>query len=51
MPNQVYRFDPDTGDIRAVMDGLDRNNGLAFSADGNTAFVYGVSSEVGVKSR
>jgi len=39
MPNQVYRFDPDTGDVRVVADQFVRDNGLAFSADGNTAFV------------
>lgn len=39
LPNQVYRFDPDTGDLRVVADGFVRSNGVAFSADGNTAFV------------
>ena len=40
MPNQVYRFDPDTGSIRVVADGFDRCNGIAFAPDGKTAFVY-----------
>ncbi len=39
MPNQVYRFDPDTGTVRVVADGFDKCNGLAFSGDGNTAYV------------
>lgn len=39
LPNQVYRFDPDTGALRVVADGFDRCNGIAFSPDGNTAFV------------
>ncbi|KAJ3477050.1 hypothetical protein NLI96_g10728 [Meripilus lineatus] len=39
MPNQVYRFDPDTGNVRVVADGIVRPNGIAFSQDGNTAFV------------
>jgi len=39
LPNQVYRFDPDTGAVRVVADQFDRNNGLAFSADGSQAFV------------
>lgn len=38
-PNQVYRFDPDTGDVRVVADQFVRNNGLAFNADGTEAFV------------
>lgn len=39
LPNQVYRFEPDTGDIRAVADGLQRPNGLAFSPDESTLYV------------
>ena len=37
--NQVYRFDPDTGNVRVVSDELVSPNGLAFSADGKTAYV------------
>lgn len=40
MPNQIYRFDPDNGSVRVVADQFDRDNGLAFSADGKTAYVY-----------
>ncbi len=40
LPNQVYRFDPDTGSVRVVADGFDKCNGLAFTPDGKTAFVY-----------
>ncbi|TFK91302.1 D-lactonohydrolase-like protein [Polyporus arcularius HHB13444] len=39
LPNQVYRFDPDTGSVRVVADGFDRCNGIAFTPDGRTAFV------------
>ncbi|KAI0051556.1 calcium-dependent phosphotriesterase [Auriscalpium vulgare] len=39
MPNQVYRFDPVTGSVRMVADGFDRPNGIAFTADGKTAYV------------
>ncbi|KDQ26359.1 hypothetical protein PLEOSDRAFT_169186 [Pleurotus ostreatus PC15] len=39
MPNQVYRFDPNTGVVRVVADGFDKCNGLAFSRDGKTAFI------------
>ncbi|CCM05302.1 uncharacterized protein FIBRA_07516 [Fibroporia radiculosa] len=39
LPNQVYRFDPDTGSIRVVADGFTRPNGLAFSPDGSIAYI------------
>jgi gluconolactonase len=39
MPNQVYRFDPDTGTVRVVADGFDRPNGIAFTKDGKTAYM------------
>ncbi|KAI9821167.1 MAG: hypothetical protein M1827_003901 [Pycnora praestabilis] len=31
LPNQVYRYDPATGDIRVVADGFGRPNGIAFA--------------------
>ncbi|KAF4588058.1 hypothetical protein EYR38_010019 [Pleurotus pulmonarius] len=40
MPNQVYRFDPDTGGVRMVADRFVRPNGIAFTNDGKTAYVY-----------
>nr|GAT53529.1 predicted protein [Mycena chlorophos] len=39
LPNQVYRFDVGTGEVRAVADGLVQPNGIAFSPDGATAYV------------
>ncbi|KAH9923811.1 D-lactonohydrolase-like protein [Fomitopsis serialis] len=39
LPNQVYRFDPKTGNVRVVADGFTRCNGLAFSADGKIAYI------------
>jgi gluconolactonase len=39
LPNQVYRFDPDTGSVRVVADQFVRNNGIAFNADGSEVFV------------
>lgn len=39
LPNQVYRFDPATGGIRAVADGLGRPNGISFSPDESTLYV------------
>ncbi|KAL0581463.1 hypothetical protein V5O48_000617 [Marasmius crinis-equi] len=46
MPNQVYRFDPQTGSVRVVADGFDKCNGIAFTQDGNTAYI----SDTGVVS-
>lgn len=40
MTNQVYRLDPDTGVVRVVADGFDKPNGIAFTADGKTAYMY-----------
>ena len=39
IPNQVYRFDPTTSRVKVVADGFDKCNGIAFSEDGQTAFV------------
>lgn len=36
---QVYRFDPDNGDVRAMADDLDMPNGICFSPDEKTLFV------------
>lgn len=40
LPSQVYRLDPNTGAIRVVADGFEKPNGLAFSANGKTAYMY-----------
>ncbi|KAJ7173626.1 D-lactonohydrolase-like protein [Mycena filopes] len=39
IPNQVYRFDADTGEVRVVADGFVQPNGIAFTSDGNTAYI------------
>lgn len=39
LPNQVYRFDPATGGIRAVADGFGRPNGICFSPDEKVVYV------------
>ena len=45
VPNQVYRFDPQTGSVRVVADQFDKPNGIAFTSDGSIAYVYvGASS-------
>ncbi|KZT68620.1 D-lactonohydrolase-like protein [Daedalea quercina L-15889] len=49
--NQVYRFDPDTGNVRVVSDELVRPNGLAFSADGKTAYVADTGAAIGFLGR
>ena len=38
-PPAVYRFDPDSGDIRIVADDFDGPNGLAFSPDESRLYV------------
>lgn len=40
MPNQVYMLDPETQAVKVVADQFDKNNGIAFSGDGKTAYVY-----------
>jgi gluconolactonase len=37
--NQVYRFDPATGDLSVVADDFDRPNGLAFSPDESEIYI------------
>jgi len=37
--DRVYRYDPATGDLAVVADGLDKPNGLAFSPDEGTLYV------------
>jgi len=39
LPCHVYRFDPETGDLRVVADGLGRPTGLCFAPDGATVYI------------
>lgn len=39
LPSQVYRFDPSTGTVRVIATDFDKPNGIAFSADGKTAYI------------
>ncbi|QSZ36741.1 hypothetical protein DSL72_006624 [Monilinia vaccinii-corymbosi] len=39
LPSQVYRYMPDTNDIRVVADGLMEPNGITFSPDEKTAYI------------
>jgi gluconolactonase len=39
LPNQIYRFDPESNDIRVMADGFDRPNGISFSPDEKVVYV------------
>lgn len=39
LANQVYRYDPKTGDIRVVADGFGKPNGICFSPDEQTVYI------------
>jgi len=39
LPNQVYRFNPKTGDLRVVADGIGRPNGICFSPDEKVCYI------------
>ncbi|KAB8295348.1 hypothetical protein EYC80_007249 [Monilinia laxa] len=39
LPNHVYRYMPDTNDIRVVADGFQEPNGITFSPDEKTAYI------------
>ncbi|KAH7093325.1 hypothetical protein FB567DRAFT_557300 [Paraphoma chrysanthemicola] len=39
LPNQVYRYDPATGGIRAIADGFGRPNGICFSPDERIVYI------------
>ncbi|KAF9040264.1 D-lactonohydrolase-like protein [Hymenopellis radicata] len=40
LPNQVYRFNPDTGLVRVAADDVMKPNGIAFNADYSTLYIY-----------
>ncbi|EDU46118.1 gluconolactonase precursor [Pyrenophora tritici-repentis Pt-1C-BFP] len=39
LPNQVYRYDPATENVRPIADGLCRPNGICFSPDESTVYI------------
>ncbi|QKX54149.1 uncharacterized protein TRUGW13939_01233 [Talaromyces rugulosus] len=47
LPNEVYRFNPDTGAVTIAADGFIRPNGLTFSPDGKYAYVTDTGSAKG----
>lgn len=38
--SQVYRLDPDTGAVRVIATDFDKCNGIAFTGDGKTAYMF-----------
>ncbi|KAF8981865.1 hypothetical protein BDQ17DRAFT_1337144 [Cyathus striatus] len=44
MPPQVYMFDPVTGDVQVVVGDIGIPNGVAFSPDGNIAYISDTSA-------
>ncbi|KAL4876865.1 hypothetical protein BJY04DRAFT_199366 [Aspergillus karnatakaensis] len=47
LPTQVYRFDPATGDVRVVADGIGQPNGIAFSPDESILYVSDTDASYG----
>jgi len=47
LPNQVYRFDRVTGDVKPVAWGFKRPNGLCFSPDEKTMYITDTGAVVG----
>ncbi|KAL5046544.1 hypothetical protein BDW71DRAFT_181864 [Aspergillus fruticulosus] len=47
LPNQVYRFDPETGDVRAMADQFGQPNGIAFSPDESIVYVTDTDAQRG----
>ncbi|GMF71927.1 unnamed protein product [Aspergillus oryzae] len=47
LPNQVYRFDPVTQNVRVVADGFGRPNGIAFSPDEKTVYITDTAYTLG----
>ena len=39
LPNQVYRFNPENGDLRVVADNFGRPNGIAFNPDESIVYI------------
>lgn len=46
IPNQIYRFEPLTGNIQVVADGFVQSNGLEFSPDFKTLYVSDTGAQL-----
>ncbi|KAJ5755664.1 SMP-30/Gluconolaconase/LRE-like region [Penicillium manginii] len=51
LPNQVYRYDPSTKDVRVVADGFGRPNGISFSPDEKTVYISDTAETIGDGSK
>ncbi|EXJ54414.1 hypothetical protein A1O7_09753 [Cladophialophora yegresii CBS 114405] len=47
LPNQVYRYSPATGAVRAVADGYIRPNGIGVNKDGSIVYVIDTGAQLG----
>ncbi|CAI7638194.1 unnamed protein product [Penicillium pancosmium] len=51
LPNQVYRYDPSTKDVRVIADGFGRPNGISFSPDEKTVYISDTAETIGDGSK
>jgi len=49
IPNQLYRFEPLTGNIQVVADGFEQSNGIEFSPDFKTLYVTDTGAQLSLK--
>jgi gluconolactonase len=47
LPNQVYRYDPSNGNVRAMADSFSRPNGLCFSPDLKILYITDTGADYG----
>lgn len=47
LPNQVYRFNPSTGEVRAVADGFSRPNAIALNTDASIVYIADTGAQPG----
>lgn len=47
LPSVVYRFDPESGDLRVMADGFGKPNGISFSPDEKTVYVTDTAAQHG----
>lgn len=47
LPNQVYRYNPESGTVRAVADGFIRPNGIGVNEDGSTVYIIDTGAQPG----
>jgi gluconolactonase len=47
LPNQVYRFNPSTGNVRVVADGFGRSNDIGLNQDASIVYVIDSGAQPG----